>query len=101
MRRPRTSWMALAAALALAACATPGPTGTPRTLLQSAALGADGTPLLLLDYPHYFDRAGNPYLAGFYRVGESLLYVNRGVGSSSVPIRAGAPAAVTSAPAAL
>ncbi len=26
------------------------------------ALAADGTPLLLLDYPHYFDRPGNPYL---------------------------------------
>lgn len=39
-------------------------------------------------------RAGNPYLAGFYRVGESLLYVNRGVGSSAIPIRAGAPAEV-------
>jgi predicted MPP superfamily phosphohydrolase len=36
-------------------------------------------------------RLGNRYLAGFYRVGDSLLYVNRGVGSSSVPIRAGAP----------
>ena len=26
------------------------------------ALAPDGTPLLLLDYPHYFDRPGNPYL---------------------------------------
>ena len=39
-------------------------------------------------------RFGNRYLAGFYRVGESLLYVNRGVGSSSIPIRAGAPSEV-------
>ncbi len=26
------------------------------------ALAGDGTPLLLLDYPHFFDRPGNPYL---------------------------------------
>ncbi|MCK9380064.1 MAG: glycogen synthase GlgA [Sulfuritalea sp.] len=26
------------------------------------ALSPDGTPLLLLDYPHYFHRPGNPYL---------------------------------------
>jgi len=37
---------------------------------------------------------GNRYLAGFYRVGNSLLYVNCGIGSSSVPIRAGAPSEV-------
>jgi starch synthase len=30
------------------------------TLRQARA--PDGTPLLLLDYPHYFDRPGNPYL---------------------------------------
>jgi predicted MPP superfamily phosphohydrolase len=40
-------------------------------------------------------RFGNNYLAGFYRVGESLLYVNCGIGSSSVPIRAGAPSEVS------
>ncbi len=39
-------------------------------------------------------RMGSRYLAGFYGVGGSLLYVNRGIGSSSVPIRAGAPAEV-------
>jgi predicted MPP superfamily phosphohydrolase len=39
-------------------------------------------------------RFGNRYLAGFFRVGNSLLYVNRGIGSSSVPIRAGAPSEV-------
>jgi predicted MPP superfamily phosphohydrolase len=39
-------------------------------------------------------RFGNHYLAGFYRVGSSLLYVNCGIGSSSVPIRAGAPSEV-------
>jgi predicted MPP superfamily phosphohydrolase len=39
-------------------------------------------------------RLGNRYLAGFFRVGESVLYVNRGIGSSSVPIRAGAPSEV-------
>ena len=39
-------------------------------------------------------RLGNRYLAGFYPVNGSLLYVNCGVGSSSVPIRAGAPAEV-------
>ena len=39
-------------------------------------------------------RLGNRYLAGFYRIGESLLYVNCGIGSSSIPIRAGAPSEV-------
>ncbi len=37
-------------------------------------------------------RFGNRYLAGFYGVNQALLYVNCGIGSSSVPIRAGAPA---------
>ena len=39
-------------------------------------------------------RLGNRYLAGFFDVGGSKLYVNRGIGSSSVPIRAGAPSEV-------
>jgi predicted MPP superfamily phosphohydrolase len=39
-------------------------------------------------------RFGNEYLKGFFRVDGSLLYVNCGVGSSSVPIRAGSPAEV-------
>ena len=39
-------------------------------------------------------RLGNRYLQGFFRVNGSLLYVNCGIGSSSVPIRAGAPAEV-------
>jgi predicted MPP superfamily phosphohydrolase len=39
-------------------------------------------------------RLGNRYLAGWYRVSQSLLYVNCGIGSSSVPIRAGAPSEV-------
>ena len=39
-----------------------------------------------------FRKLGYPYVRGFYRVGDALLYVNSGVGSSSVPIRAGAPA---------
>ncbi len=38
---------------------------------------------------------GLRYLAGFYRVHAALLYVNRGIGSSSVPFRAGAPAEVS------
>ena len=37
---------------------------------------------------------GNRYLAGFFEVDGSILYVNRGIGSSSVPIRAGAPSEV-------
>lgn len=41
-----------------------------------------------------FKKLGMPYVKGFYRVGDSLLYVNCGVGSSSIPIRAGAPAEV-------
>lgn len=41
MRRARTSLSALAVALWLAGCATPGPAGQPRALLQPAALGAD------------------------------------------------------------
>lgn len=32
------------------------------------------------------------YLSGWYEVGQALLYVNHGVGSSSVPVRAGAGA---------
>jgi predicted MPP superfamily phosphohydrolase len=39
-------------------------------------------------------RLGNRYLAGFFDVGGSVLYVNRGIGSSAVPIRAGAPSEV-------
>lgn len=39
-----------------------------------------------------FRKLGYNYVRGFYRVGDSMLYVNSGVGSSSVPIRAGAPA---------
>jgi predicted MPP superfamily phosphohydrolase len=39
-------------------------------------------------------RFGSNYLAGFYRIGDSMLYVNCGIGSSSVPIRAGAPSEV-------
>lgn len=41
-----------------------------------------------------FKKLGMPYVKGFYRVGDSLLYVNCGIGSSSIPIRAGAPAEV-------
>ncbi len=40
-------------------------------------------------------RLGNRYLAGFYEVKGSLLYVNKGIGSAAVPIRAGAPSEVT------
>jgi len=39
-------------------------------------------------------RLGNRYLAGFFEVAGSVLYVNRGIGSSSVPFRAGAPSEV-------
>jgi len=39
-------------------------------------------------------RLGNRYLKGFFEVGGSLLYVNSGIGSASVPIRAGAPSEV-------
>jgi predicted MPP superfamily phosphohydrolase len=39
-------------------------------------------------------RLGNRYLAGWYKVNGSMLYVNCGIGSSSVPIRAGAPSEV-------
>jgi predicted MPP superfamily phosphohydrolase len=40
-------------------------------------------------------RLGSRYLAGWYKVGGSMLYVNCGIGSSSVPIRAGAPSEVS------
>jgi uncharacterized protein len=43
---------------------------------------------------HFFKRLGSPYLKGFYDVGALRLYVNCGVGSSSVPLRAGAPSEV-------
>ena len=39
-------------------------------------------------------RLGNRYLKGFFEIEDSLLYVNCGVGSSSVPFRAGAPSEV-------
>jgi starch synthase len=34
----------------------------PTPVLKQAS-APDGTPLLLVDYPHYFDRPGNPYVA--------------------------------------
>ncbi len=43
---------------------------------------------------HLFRRFGAPYLKGFYDVGDLRLYVNCGVGASSIPIRAGAPSEV-------
>ncbi|MEO6952507.1 MAG: metallophosphoesterase [Polyangia bacterium] len=43
---------------------------------------------------HLFKRLGAPYLKGFYDIGDLRLYVNCGVGASSVPIRAGAPSEV-------
>jgi hypothetical protein len=30
---------------------------------------------------------GKPYVKGFYRVGDATLYVNSGIGTSSVPVR--------------
>ena len=39
-------------------------------------------------------RLGNRYLKGFFEVGGSVLYVNSGIGASSVPIRAGSPSEV-------
>lgn len=87
------------------------PQGSRLVLTHAPALAdaaaAQGPSLILAGHTHgghvYIPRvtagllaaAGNPYLAGFYRVGDSLLYVNRGVGASSVPIRAGAPAEVS------
>jgi predicted MPP superfamily phosphohydrolase len=44
---------------------------------------------------HVFRRMGAPYLKGYYDVGPIKLYVNCGVGASSVPIRAGAPSEVS------
>ncbi|MBL9008418.1 MAG: metallophosphoesterase [Myxococcales bacterium] len=43
---------------------------------------------------HIFRRLGAHYLKGFYQVDDATLYVSCGVGSSSVPIRAGSPAEV-------
>ena len=43
---------------------------------------------------HVFKRLGAPYLKGFYDIEALRLYVNCGVGASSVPIRAGAPSEV-------
>jgi predicted MPP superfamily phosphohydrolase len=37
----------------------------------------------------YRKLSGKKYLAGMYLVGDTMLYVNRGVGSSSLPFRAG------------
>jgi predicted MPP superfamily phosphohydrolase len=41
-----------------------------------------------------FRSLGTPYVKGFYRQGDAVLYVSCGIGSSSIPIRAGAPAEV-------
>jgi hypothetical protein len=43
---------------------SPGRTGSAACCLHPACAGLapDGTPLLLLDYRHYYDRPGNPYL---------------------------------------
>lgn len=43
---------------------------------------------------HIFRRLGARYLKGFYEVGDATLYVSCGIGSSSVPLRAGSPAEV-------
>ncbi len=43
---------------------------------------------------HIFRRLGARYLKGFYQVGDATLYVSCGIGSSSVPLRAGSPAEV-------
>jgi len=43
---------------------------------------------------HVFKRLGAPYIKGFYDIDSLRLYVNCGVGGSSVPIRAGAPSEV-------
>lgn len=39
--------------------------------------------------PMYRRLTKRRYLSGWYEVGQALLYVNRGVGSSAVPVRAG------------
>lgn len=40
-------------------------------------------------------RAATMYLAGLFRIGDSHLYVNRGLGTSGPPIRIGAPPEIT------
>jgi predicted MPP superfamily phosphohydrolase len=69
-------------------------------------ISAQGPALILSGHTHgghvqipgltnrLFKKLGMPYVKGFYRLGDSLLYVNCGIGSSSIPIRAGAPAEV-------
>lgn len=78
-------------------------THVPSTFPQIAAYGPS---LALAGHTHgghvhipgvtdrVFKRLGSPYLKGFYRKDDSLLYVNSGIGSSSVPIRAGAPSEI-------
>jgi predicted MPP superfamily phosphohydrolase len=41
-----------------------------------------------------FRSLGSPYVKGFYRAADAVLYVSCGIGSSSIPIRAGAPSEV-------
>ena len=48
-------------------------------------------PKLTVSFAAYL---GTRYLAGFFELDDSMLYVNRGVGASSVPIRAGAPSEI-------
>ena len=40
-------------------------------------------------------RHGKKYLAGYYKVGDLELYVNRGIGCVGLPLRIGAPPEVT------
>jgi len=37
----------------------------------------------------------SPYVAGFYKSGKQLLYVNRGLGTVGVPLRIGVPPEIT------
>jgi predicted MPP superfamily phosphohydrolase len=41
-----------------------------------------------------WNAVGKPFVKGVYRVGDATLYVNSGVGTSSIPLRAGAPSEV-------
>jgi predicted MPP superfamily phosphohydrolase len=81
------------------------PRGASRVVLTHApglvrAAAARGAGLVLAGHTHggqvlpprlsqrLWSAVGKPYVRGFYRVQETTLYVNSGVGTSSVPIRA-------------
>ncbi len=43
----------------------------------------------------YRDKKENPHVSGLYRVGETILYVNKGIGTALIPVRLFCPPEIT------